>query len=98
MVDRQRANRCAHAPVIDGLRCDDVAGRLVHVSLADVRDPALRDRLRRVPTGLTLPREDVDALVAAGEEVIRTNRALTEFLAEPPPARGASRVTRSAPR
>jgi NTE family protein len=98
MVERQRANRCAHAPVIDGHRCDDVAGRLVHVSLADVRDPALRDRLRRVPTGLTLPREDVDALVAAGEGVIRESRPLADFLAEPPPGRVAARPIRSAPR
>ncbi|BDG71015.1 patatin-like phospholipase family protein [Roseomonas fluvialis] len=98
MVERQRANRCAHAPVIDGHRCDDVAGRLVHVSLADVRDPALRDRLRRVPTGLTLPREDVDALVAAGEGVIRESRPLADFLAEPPPGRVVARPIRSAPR
>lgn len=91
MVDRQRANRCAHAPVIEGRPCDDVAGTLVHVSLADHPDPAIRDRLRRIPTGLTLPREDVDLLVAAGETVIRNNRALVDFLASPAAPQPAAR-------
>jgi NTE family protein len=96
MVDRQRENRCRHAPVIDGRACDDVQGLLVHVSLSDHPDAALRDRLRRIPTGLTLPRDDVDLLVAAGETVIRGNRDIAAFLN--PPATMAARPVRSAPR
>jgi NTE family protein len=96
MVDRQRDNRCGHAPVIDGRPCDDVAGLLVHVSLADHPDPAIRQRLRRIPTGLTLPEEDVDLLVAAGETVIRGNQAIAAFLGAP--AGGAARPAGSAPR
>ena len=80
MVERQRGNRCAHARTIDGWPCEDVQGRLVHVSLADHPDPALRDRLRRIPTGLTLPREDVELLVTAGETVMRNNRDIAAFL------------------
>lgn len=91
MTERQRENRCRHAPVIDGHPCGDVAGLLVHVSLADVPDAALRARLRRVPTGLTLPREDVDMLVAAGETVIRSNREIAAFLGAEDPARRAHR-------
>ncbi len=98
MVGRQRENRCGHAPVIDGWPCDDVAGMLVHVSLADHPDPAIRDRLRRIPTGLTLPDEDVDLLVAAGETVIRNNRAIAGFLAGPTPTPVPARATRSARR
>ncbi|BDG74304.1 lipoprotein [Roseomonas fluvialis] len=80
MVERQRSNRCRHARTIDGRPCEDVQGRLVHVSLADHPDPVLRDRLRRIPTGLTLPREDVELLVAAGETVMRNNRDIAAFL------------------
>ena len=87
MMVRQRENRCRHARVIDGRRCDDAHSLLARVSLADVEDPALRDRLRRVPTGLTLPRGDVDALVAAGEMVIRRNREIAAFLADDTPPR-----------
>ncbi|MBR0679342.1 patatin-like phospholipase family protein [Roseomonas eburnea] len=92
MVDRQRENRCGHAPVIDGWPCDDVGGLLVHVSLADHPDAVLRDRLRRIPTGLTLPRDDVDLLVAAGETVIRGNRELAAFLAGDPATAAARRA------
>ncbi|MBW6400863.1 patatin-like phospholipase family protein [Roseomonas sp. HJA6] len=97
MVGRQRENRCQHAPAIDGWPCEDVQGLLVHVSLADHPDPALRSRLRRVPTGLTLPDDDVDLLVAAGETVIRGNRAIAGFLGAdgsvpaPRPVRAAHR-------
>lgn len=80
LTARQRELRCARAPMIAGFACDDTRGMLARVSLADVPDPALRDRLRRIPTGLSLLREDVDALVAAGEMVIRGNAELAEFL------------------
>lgn len=80
LMARQRENRCRHARVIEGRPCDDARALLARVSLSDVEDPALRDRLRRVPTGLTLPRADVDALIAAGEAVIRQNADIAAFL------------------
>ena len=39
----------------------------MRVSLSDYPDPDLRARLVAIRTGLTLPRDQVDALVAAGE-------------------------------
>lgn len=84
LTARQGENRCAHARVIEGRACDDVQGLLARVSLADIEDPALRDRLRRVPTGLTLPSEDVDLLVAAGEAAIRRHAEVRAFLATRP--------------
>jgi len=80
LTERQRELRCARARTIEGFPCDDSKGMLARVSLADVRDPALRERLRQIPTGLTLPPEDVEALVAAGESVIRNHAELAEFL------------------
>lgn len=80
MVDRQRERRCRAGRVVEGHRCDDVEGLLVHVSLADVPDAAVRERLQLIPTSLSLSQEEVDLLVSAGETVIRGNARLAAFL------------------
>jgi NTE family protein len=91
IVDDQRARRCRTATTIEGHPCGDVAGRLVRVSLSEYPDPGIRARLVSVRTGLTLPREDVNALVAAGQTMIGLDaRAIAAFLdrdasAEPSP-------------
>jgi len=64
----------------DGRPCEDVAGVLVRVALAEHPDAALRARLPAIPTGLTIPREDVDLLVAAGEEMARNSPGLRAFI------------------
>jgi NTE family protein len=62
-------------------RCGDVQGRVLRVSLADCPDPGTRARLIAIRTGLTLPRDQVDALVAAGETMIRREAgAIAGFL------------------
>jgi hypothetical protein len=86
MVSRQRERRCQQAAVIEGHACGDVQGLLAHVSLADVPDAAIRERLRSIPTSLGLSREEVDLLVAAGETVIRGNGQIAAFLAPAVPA------------
>jgi hypothetical protein len=58
-----------------------VAARLLRVSLDALPDPVARARLLAVPTGLTLPPEDVAALVAAGEALPGAEPALSAFLA-----------------
>jgi hypothetical protein len=73
--------RCAEAPTIDGARCDDVKGELIHISLAKLPPSAAQDRLLRIPTGLTIAREDVDLLIAAGESAIIGSAQLRTFLA-----------------
>lgn len=70
LVGKLRTLRCRQGPVIQGYACDDVAGKIMRISLSDYPDPELRAQLVAVRTGLTLPREQVDALVAAGETMI----------------------------
>ncbi|MGC2201045.1 MAG: patatin-like phospholipase family protein [Stellaceae bacterium] len=85
LVDKLRVMRCRQAPVIGGFACGDVAGRVLRVSLSDYPDPEQRARLVAIRTGLTLPREQVDALVSAGETMIgRDAETIAGFL-EPGP-------------
>jgi NTE family protein len=85
LVDKLRTRRCRQAPVIGGFACGDVEGRVLQVSLSDYPDPETRSRLVAIRTGLTLPREQVDDLVAAGEKMIgRDAGAIAGFL-EPGP-------------
>jgi len=70
LADKLRALRCRQGPVINGHACGDVAAKVLRVSLSDYPDPATRARLVAIRTGLTLPREQVDALVAAGQTMI----------------------------
>ncbi|WP_270933310.1 patatin-like phospholipase family protein [Falsiroseomonas oryzae] len=79
LVRRFRAVRCAEAAIIGGHPCDDVRGELVHVSLSGIEDPELRQRMQSIPTGLTIPRNDVDELVAAGERLTATHPVLREM-------------------
>jgi NTE family protein len=79
LVDLIRRLRCEAQPVIDGHRCDDVEGYFVHLSLADIADPTVRERLQKIPTGLTIPPEDVDTLVSVGETLVRGSPELAEF-------------------
>lgn len=79
LIESLRSVRCAEEPLIDGYPCDDVQGYFVHLSLADAVDPAVRTELQRIPTGLTIPDNAVDRLVAVGEASVRDSQALAEF-------------------
>ncbi len=70
LAEKLRALRCRQGAVIDGYACGDVAAKVLRVSLSDYPDPEMRARLVAIRTGLTLPREQVDALVAAGQTMI----------------------------
>jgi len=70
LVQGFREVRCREARIVNGHRCDDVEGRFVHVSLANIGDAEMRARLQAIPTGLTIPDADVDALVEYGERLI----------------------------
>ncbi len=83
-----RTARCAQAPTIDGHACDDVTGGLIHLSLDQIADPEERARLQAIPTGLTIPRQDVDMLVGYGERLVLENPELHALVAGlAPPAR-----------
>lgn len=81
-VDQLRKARCQRSAVIDGAPCDDVRGYFIHLSLDDVADPAVRERLQAIATGLTIPDSDVDLLIKAGETVVRQSPELDQFRRE----------------
>jgi len=74
--------RCAQARVIEGHDCDDVKGTLVRISLAGIPNPQMRQRLQAIPTGLTIPDEDVDALVSSGEQLVQQNPKIRELISD----------------
>ena len=82
LIASLRKVRCAQAQVIDGHDCADVRGALVHISLASIPDPQERQRLQAIPTGLTIPDADVDALVSSGEQLVQQNSAIRELISD----------------
>jgi len=85
LVDHLRALRCRQGPVIAGDTCNDAEGKVLRVSLSDYPDPEKRAQLVAIRTGLTLPRDDIDALVAAGQTMIsRDAPEIRGFLAAHP--------------
>jgi NTE family protein len=85
LVGKLRAMRCHQGPAINGHACGDVAGEVLRVSLSDYPDPETRARLVAIRTGLTLPREEVDALVSAGKTMIGREAGTIAAFLEPPP-------------
>ena len=75
-----RAARCAEGPTIHGSPCEDVQSAFVQVSLSDMPPGADRDRLLAIPTGLTIERTSVDALIRAGRDAITNSEPLRRFL------------------
>ena len=55
---------------------------LVRISLANIPDPQMRQRLQSIPTGLTIPDEDVDALVSAGEQLVQQNTKIRWLISD----------------
>jgi hypothetical protein len=87
-----RAARCARAKSIDGIPCGDVESSLLRISLSDLPDGAQRTQLLSIPTTLTLSREQVDALIAAGQGQVMGSSALQQFLRDYPPRTPAKTV------
>jgi NTE family protein len=86
LVDKLRVMRCRHAPIILGHACGDVAGKVLRISLSDYPDPETRSRLLAIRTGLTLPRQQADALVAAGETMIKRDSGTVATFLGPGPS------------
>lgn len=80
LVENLKRVRCAQAPMIDGHDCADVRGTLVHLSLSSITDPDTRARLQAIPTGLTIPDEDVDLLVSEGEKLVQRNQEIRQLI------------------
>jgi NTE family protein len=62
-----------------GWNCNDVRFYVAPISFA-LLDTPQRDHLSRLPTTLSLPTVDVDALIAGGEEALARAPAVQEFL------------------
>jgi NTE family protein len=82
LTDKIKRIRCETAKVLDGHDCDDVHGSLIQVSLASISDEATRRRLQAIPTSLTIPDADVDALVDQGQTLLQTNPTLLRLIAD----------------
>ncbi|HWU55900.1 MAG TPA: patatin-like phospholipase family protein [Rhizomicrobium sp.] len=75
-----RRERCEKGPRdADGHACEDVQVFLAHLSLAGITDKEERDRLAKIPTGLTIDKADVAQLVAAGEAQVKQSPDLAKF-------------------
>jgi NTE family protein len=86
LVREMRRIRCEGGRRLASHDCDDVQGAMIQISLASIADEATRRRLTAVPTSLTIPDADVDALVDQGSILIRSNPTLLELLADFAPA------------
>jgi NTE family protein len=94
LVEHLKALRCRQGSEILGYACNEVAGEVLRVSLSDYPDPAIRARLVAIRTGLTLPRDDIDALVAAGQTMIGRNAATIAAFLGPRPSTELAAGTR----
>jgi NTE family protein len=80
LTDTIRKSRCAAGPTArDGRPCGDVRSYFVHLSLAEIADPAERQRLQSIPTGLSLEPENAQLLEAAGQKLVLTSPELIAF-------------------
>ena len=86
LAEKMRHIRCEDGSQSAGHDCHDVQGALIQISLADVTNEVLRQRLMAIPTSLTLPDADVDALVDEGRTLISSNPTLLKLLADFAPA------------
>ncbi|BDG73442.1 patatin-like phospholipase family protein [Roseomonas fluvialis] len=96
LVQEFRRIRCAEGRVVNGRPCADVQGQVVHVALSAIDDPTWRARLGAIPTGLTIPDADVDALVQYGEQLVREHPVVraTAAAAGDNPVPGSARARR----
>jgi len=93
LVARVKSIRCAIGSTIDGRRCEDVEGHLLHLSLSEIADETQRTQLQNIATGLTIPDADVDALVAAGEAQIKQSPVVEKIVEAIRPLGDSPRVT-----
>ncbi|MDX5361948.1 MAG: patatin-like phospholipase family protein [Alphaproteobacteria bacterium] len=79
--------RCKHAASIDGHPCDAVQAHFVHLSLRDLASHEESERLSKIPTGLSVAPEDIDALAEAGRKLVTTSPEVQAFIGQAPVTR-----------
>ncbi len=93
-----RTARCAQGKTVYGAPCGDVEAALIHLSLVNMPPGPMKAKLLAIPTGLTIPRKDVDLLVAAGRNAVVGSTSLRRFLAGYPIEPAARSVMHTASR
>ncbi|MES1210239.1 MAG: patatin-like phospholipase family protein [Pseudomonadota bacterium] len=87
-------DQCPRAPRLPRLPAS-VDMEVVDISLDTIPDAARRAKLLAIPTAFSLTKDQVDALIAAAEELLSSNKAFQRFVAPPraeiPPANGADK-------
>ena len=82
LAEEMRRIRCEDVRKLAGHDCDDVQGAMIQISLSSIADEAMRRRPMAIPTSLTIPDADVDALVHEGRTLITSNPTLLELLTD----------------
>jgi len=78
--DAVKKERCEKGPRDgDGHACDDVQVFFAHLSLGGITDKQERERLAKIPTGLSIDPADVTQLIAAGEAQVKQSPDLAAF-------------------
>nr|WP_281720696.1 patatin-like phospholipase family protein [Nitrosomonas nitrosa] len=62
-----------------GARCAKVQVHFAHLSISGIPDEAVRARLQKIPTSLTLADDDVDQLVTWGARLVATSPVLAKL-------------------
>jgi NTE family protein len=66
---------------MDGWDCRNLSLQVAKVSFEQMREPAVKARLDKIPTRFKLPKDDVDLLIASAGSLLRQNSNYKEFLA-----------------
>ncbi len=59
--------------------CPKVPVYFAHLSISGIQDEAVRARLQKIPTSLTLADEDIDLLVTSGSQAVAASPVLAAF-------------------
>jgi NTE family protein len=76
---RQRLAACPNAPPLPGLAAD-IDPYVIEVNFEALPDPERRKYFLTLPTSFTLSRDQVDALIQIGPELLRAEPQFKEFL------------------
>ncbi len=82
LTEKIQRLRCEQGTIVNGHACNDVKGALIQISLNGINDDEKRRRLQAIPTSLTIPHDDVNALVNEGANLIRTNPKLLDLISD----------------
>lgn len=77
-------------------QCAKVPVYFAHLSISGISDDAVRTRLQKIPTSLTLEAEDIDLLVTSGAHAVAASPVIAAFKKDLERAARAARAGRTA--